>query len=39
MRADFKAKLDALRAEVTEQRGGDGAVLDLPDWRSPHVEH
>jgi hypothetical protein len=33
----LRAELDALR-NVHEQRGGD-AIIDLPDWRSDHVEH
>jgi hypothetical protein len=40
MRADFKAAIDAVRAEIGKQelRGGDD-IIDLPaDWR-PHVEH
>jgi hypothetical protein len=38
LRADFKAEIDALRAELQELRGERGAeALDLPDWR--HATH
>jgi hypothetical protein len=39
LRADFEAKLDALRAEISKHHVVGDDVLDLPDWRSHHVEH
>jgi hypothetical protein len=41
LRADFNVELAELRAQLHELRGerSAGDILDLPDWRSHHVEH
>jgi hypothetical protein len=39
LRADFKAEIEALRAAKVARPDFGDEVLELPDWKSFHVEH